>query len=350
MLPAAQPIHRRETGRLLVVDCLGGVAHWRRNEYVRLFEPGDLVVANDAATLPASLRGRHVRTGRRIEVRLAGRDSLEHRRIHRFSAVLFGLGDFHMRTEDRPLPPPVDPGDRLVLGPLAATVTDVLDHPRHVALEFEGRAGDIWAGLARHGRPVQYSHLPAPLALCDVWTPIAGPPVAFEPPSSGFVLDWRSLAELRARGVLFATLTHAAGLSSTGDATLDARLPLDEPYWIPAATAAAIERTRESGGRVIAIGTTVVRALEAASATDGHVRAGHGVARQRIGPGSRLRVVDAVLSGTHESGTSHHDLLRAFANDPTVARMDEALERGGYLTHEYGDSIFLERGGPTMLT
>ena len=75
------------------------------------------------------------------------------------------------------------------------------------------------------------------LSLWDVWTVIAGPPVAFEPPSAGFVLDWQMLKTLHARGIEFATITHAAGISSTGDAELDGRLPLDEPYEIPAATA-----------------------------------------------------------------------------------------------------------------
>ena len=77
---------------------------------------------------------------------------------------------------------------------------------------------------------------PLPLAIWDTWTPIAGPPVAFEPPSAGFVLDWKTLASMRARSVQFATITHAAGISSTGDRELDALLPFDEPYLIPAST------------------------------------------------------------------------------------------------------------------
>src|SRR5204863_9576651 len=119
--------------------------------------------------------------------------------------------------------------------------------------------------LSRHGRPIQYAHVPTPLATWDTWTAIAGPPVAFEAPSAGFALDWRSLAAMRRRGVAFATLTHAAGISSTGDDELDRRLPFDEPYRIPVAAVAAIERARSRGGRVVAIGTTVVRALEHAA-------------------------------------------------------------------------------------
>ena len=108
--------------------------------------------------------------------------------------------------------------------------------------------------------------------------------------------------------------TLAAGISSTGDPALDARLPLDEPYRIPAATACALRRAKVLGGRVIAIGTTVVRALEHAGARDGVVHAGDGVADQRIGASTELRIVDAILSGTHEPDTSHYQVLRAFAD------------------------------------
>jgi S-adenosylmethionine:tRNA ribosyltransferase-isomerase len=150
------------------------------------------------------------------------------------------------------------------------------------------------------------------------------------------------LGELRRRGIAFATITHAAGISSTGDATLDARLPFDEPYAIPAATVRAILCARRRGGRVIAVGTTVVRALEHA-ARGGRLRAGAGLATQRIGPGTRLAVVDAILSGTHEPGTSHYELLRAFASDPSLREAGAALDAEGYRTHEFGDSVLIER-------
>jgi S-adenosylmethionine:tRNA ribosyltransferase-isomerase len=257
--------------------------------------------------------------------------------------VLFGLGDFRMRTEDRPLPPVVQAGDRLALGPLRAVVARVLQAPRLVVLELDGSPGEIWAGLATHGRPIQYAHVPTPLAVWDTWTSIAGQPVAFEPPSAGFVLDWQTLASMRARGIRFSTITHAAGISSTGDAELDTLLPFDEPYRVPGRTAVAIAEARARGGRVIAIGTTVVRALEHAAAADGIVRGGEGLATNRIGRSSRLRVVDALLSGTHEPGSSHHELLRAFADDETIDRMDQQLAARGYLTHEFGDSVFLEK-------
>jgi S-adenosylmethionine:tRNA ribosyltransferase-isomerase len=343
MIAATRPVQRPVDARLAIVDERGIVRHRPRRFFLSALRRGDLVVANDAATIPASLAGTHDASDAPIELRLAARGSLDPCDVKRFTAIVFGAGDYRMRTEDRPNPPALAPGDRLTLGPLKATVEALAGHPRLVKVLFDGTPDEIWAGIARHGTPVQYAHMKTPLRLWDVWTPIAGAPVAFEPPSAGFVLDWRALAAMRGAGISFATLTHAAGLSSTGDAALDQRLPLDEPYRISRATADAIARTRASGGRIVAIGTTVVRALEHAASRDGRVQAGEGIANQRLGPGAMLRVVDAILSGTHEPGTSHYELLRAFADAETLQRLDEALDERGYRTHEFGDSIFLPR-------
>jgi S-adenosylmethionine:tRNA ribosyltransferase-isomerase len=350
VLAAHLPIQRPRQAKLLVVDDRGDILHLPRSKFIDLLRCGDLVVANDAATLPASLSGEHLRTGRPIEVRLAGRRSLAPDGIRHSMAVVFGTGDFRMRTEDRPLPPELTTGDRLALGPLRATVEAMLGHPRLVQLAFDGSSAEIWEGLARHGRPIQYSHVMTPLALWDVWTPIAGPPVALEPPSASFALDWNTLASFKERRVRFATITHAAGISSTGDPELDVLLPFDEPYWIPPTTAMAVSQTRVRGGRVIAVGTTVVRALEHAAGFDGRVRAGAGSATQRIGSASRLRVVDAILSGSHEPGSSHYELMRAFVDEETLRRMDQELNTLDYRSHEFGDSVFVERRSETGST
>ena len=297
--------------------------HLPRGELASLFEPGDLVVANDAATLPASLHGTHEASGEPVEIRLAG--WVASGDPARFVALAFGAGDHRTRTEDRRSPPLLSPGDRLQLGPLDATVVRLLDHPRLFELRFTGTRAAVLAGLARHGRPIQYAHVPDDLALWDVWTGIAADPVAFEPPSAGFALDWRTLAAWRERGIFFATLTHAAGISSTGDLLLDMRLPFDEPYSIPERTAAAIKRAKRAGGKIIAIGTTVLRALESAATADGSVRAGDGVAGGRIGQATRLRVADAILTGVHQPGESHFELLRAFADDAALDRISTEL-------------------------
>ena len=326
--------------RLLVIDAREGLRHVPRERLVDVLRTGDLVVANDAATMPASLQGVHLPSGETIEVRLAGWRSTS-TEISDFTAIVFGAGDFHMRTEDRPNPPVIAVGDTLALGPLSAAVTRLLGHPRLIGLHFSGSSDEIWAGIAHHGRPVQYAHVHSPLVLWDVWTAIAGPPVAFEPPSAGFALDWQIIAALHARAIGFATITHAAGISSTGDAELDVQLPFDEPYDIPISTASAVAGTRTNGGRIIAIGTTVVRALEHSARHDGTVRAGRGIATGRIGRGTRLRIVDAILTGVHERGTSHYELLRAFADDDTLAAADDELVAHEYRLHEFGDSVLV---------
>jgi S-adenosylmethionine:tRNA ribosyltransferase-isomerase len=334
---------RVEAARLLVVAAEGSIRSLPRDDLPELLRPGDLLIANDAATIPASLAGTHQPTGRPIEIRLAGRPSLRPDDVRRFVALAFGVGDWHTPTEDRPPPPPLGPGHRLLLGPLRATIASHLGHPRLVGLAFEGDVGEIWAGIAAHGRPIQYAHVPEQLALWDVWTPVAAHPVAFEPPSAGFALRWETLTRMGARGIDFATITHAAGISSTGDLALDARLPFDEPYHIPIETVRRLRRALRDGGRVIAVGTTVVRALEHAALATGVVRSGPGTATQRIGPATRLRVVDGILTGVHEPSTSHYRLLRAFADDRTLAAAGRVLDVERYRTHEFGDSMLLLR-------
>lgn len=343
MRPATQPRQRPSDARLLLVRADGSLEHVSRGSLAEQLRRGDLLVANDAATLPASLSGHHVATGRPIEVRLAGRDSLDGADACAFTAVVFGSGDFRTRTEDRPAPPALRPGDELSLGPLSAVVVARRGHSRLVRLRFRGSPDLIWDGITRHGRPIQYAHVPEPLALWDVWSRIAARPVAFEPPSAGFVLDWALLASLEKRGIAFATVTLAAGISSTGDAALDRRLPLDEPYDVPTATVSHIQAAKARGARVVALGTTVVRALERAADPDGSVRPGPGVASGRIGPETELRIVDAIITGVHQPGESHHELLRAFAPDPVLRRAAAAMEEGGYRSHEFGDSMLVER-------
>lgn len=316
--------------------------------FTELFREGDVLVINDAATLPASLMGTHLRSGEPIEVRLARCHAADPREPFGWDAILFGAGDHRTSTERRASPPAVLAGDVLSLGPLRACIESLEKHQRMVALRFEGAAAKVWEGLSRHGRPIQYAHVPQPLALWDVQTVIAGPPVALEPPSAGFLLDWATLGALDSRGVEIVSLTHAAGLSSTGDPTLDARFPLPEAYTIPASTALAVRRARIRGARIIALGTTVARALESARDTTldgkakGGVRAGKGIATLRLGPHHPLSVVDVLVTGVHERGTSHHELMRAFVDDGALEAATSAMEAAHYQQHEFGDAVWLE--------
>jgi S-adenosylmethionine:tRNA ribosyltransferase-isomerase len=352
MIAADKP--DRSAAKLLVVGPSGKMDHMDCLDLATLFQPGDLVVANDAATLPASLHGVHARSGDPIEIRLAGWRSTGDGSDpildpSRFVAIAFGSGDYRTQTEHRPPPPTLRPGDRLHFGSLTATVGRLLDHPRLVNIRFHDDKGDILAGIARHGRPIQYAHVPEPLALRDVWTNLAADPVAFEPPSAGFGLDWTTLAAWRRRGVSVATVTHAAGISSTGDPALDRRLPFDEPYVIPDRTASLVARAASEGRRIVAIGTTVVRALESAAMGRGAIRAGRGLASGRIGPDTDLKVVGSILTGMHQPGESHFELLQAFADADTLDRALAAANDQAYRTHEFGDVMLIESNRSTFV-
>ena len=137
------------------------------------------------------------------------------------------------------------------------------------------------------------------------------------------------------------SLTHAAGLSSTGSDELDRRLPFPERSDIPESTVRAVLRARVTGGRVIAAGTSVVRALESRFAERGALTPGEGVATLVLHPEHRPALVDGVLSGMHSPGTSHFALLSAFAEETLLSRALAHAAHRGYLEHEFGDSMLI---------
>jgi S-adenosylmethionine:tRNA ribosyltransferase-isomerase len=348
MKTAAWPRDESEAERLLRVDpAAGSLADFAVRDLPSLLRSGDLLVLNDAATLPASLHG-EATGGAPVEVRLLGPGD-----AGTWTAAVFGAGNWRWKTEDRPAPPPLPPGSILVFGtpgdawpPLRATVVGVSEvSPRLVRLAFDRGGEDLWSAFYRRGRPVQYSYVRAPLALWHVQTAYASRPWAAEAPSAGRPLTWRVVLEARRRGVGLAAVTHAAGLSSTGEPALDAALPLPERFDIPAETVAAVARTRAAGGRVVAVGTTVVRALEgAADAGGGRLRAGEGETSLRLDGHFRPRVVDGLLTGIHQPGESHFELLKAFAPEALLRRAVAHADRVGYLGHEFGDSCLLLGG------
>jgi S-adenosylmethionine:tRNA ribosyltransferase-isomerase len=337
----------REDVRLLVVDPARpagrAIAGARFAELARFVRPGDLVVVNDAATLPASLAG--VTAWRApVELRLLGAPD-----GGRVRAVLLGAGDHRTRTEDRPPPPRLAPGDTIYLGAgaarLDARIVRVSDlSPRLVELDLGDDPDRVWAALYGLGRPIQYAYRPEPLPLWAVQTAYGGRPWAAEMPSAGRPLTWDVLLAIRRRGAGLAALTHAAGLSSTGDPAIDAALPLAERYDIPAVTARAVAATRRHRGRVIAVGTTVVRALESAADERGRVRAGAGVAELIVTPAYRPRVVDGIVSGIHAPDQSHFRLLGALAGPDVLAAAAAGAAAGGYRDHELGDACLILPG------
>ncbi|MCA9706191.1 MAG: S-adenosylmethionine:tRNA ribosyltransferase-isomerase [Myxococcales bacterium] len=335
--------------RLLVIDPLGG-ASWQlaARRLPELLGPGDLLVVNDAATVPASLPVTSPR-GRAHELRLATTGG-----PLGSWAVLLGEGDWRQPTEQRPAPDPVAVGDRLGLPDGRDAVVAELSprSPRLLRIDWGRPDAAVLALFYAHGRPVQYSYLRRDLELHEVQTPFGVRPWAVEMPSASRPLDWAALAALRRRGVALATLTHAAGLSATGDDALDAQLPLPERYRIPARTVAAIERAKARGGRVIAVGTTVVRALEGdarrPSPAGRALRGGDGITDLVIGEGFVPRIVDGLLSGVHEPGTSHHRVVDAFAPAPVLDHAMAEAARHGLLVHEFGDATLVLPGAQAL--
>jgi S-adenosylmethionine:tRNA ribosyltransferase-isomerase len=337
MSPATWPRENPLEERLLWLDpAKGAFGAARVRELPKRLRAGDLLVVNDAATLPASLRAKGPK-GAPLELRL-----LRQTGAATFWAVLFGEGDWRSRTEDRPPPPPLRPGDGLRVGPMGAEVLSLSDISyRLLELRFDRSGEALLRALYETGRPVQYSYLKGELSLWHVQTSYAARPWAMELPSAGRPLTFGLLQELRARGVGLASLTHAAGLSSTGDPALDAALPFPERFEIPEGTVRAIQATRGRGGRIVAVGTTVVRALEGSAARFGAPRAGAGETDLKLGPRSRLRVVDGLFSGMHEPGTSHYQLLLAFVPEALLGRASAFAEQEGFLGHEFGDSTLI---------
>ena len=351
MNPARAPRDRRSDARLLAVDAKTGQhADLQVADLPSLLRPGDLLVVNDAATVPASLQGQITAPGEprgtQVELRLAGLAAATPGAPaeETFWAVLFGPGDWRTPTEHRPPPPAAAVGTHIALaGALTAQVLDVSPiSPRLVRVFFSLRGAALWAALYAHGKPVQYSYLHEEVALWSVQTVYAARPWAVELPSAGRPLSWEILLRLRQSGVEIAWLTHAAGLSSTGEPALDAALPLPERYEIPDTTASLIARTRRRGGRVIAVGTTVVRALEgaaqaAADRGQGQLLAASGITDLVLTPESRLRIVDGILTGIHSLEESHFRLLAAFSPLALLRQSWEHAAATGYLCHEFGD-------------
>ena len=289
--------------------------------------PGDLLVVNDAATMPASLPARDVRNNQ-MELRLM--TQLDERV---WQAAVFGAGDWRTPTEDRPSPPRFAEGEEIMIAPdFRARVRgeDRLSE-RLLNLEFNLSGEELWRSLYQYGKPVQYSYMDDELKLWSVQNVYGGRPWAVEMPSAGHAFNWRLLLKLIRKGVRIVPLTHGAGLSSTGDARIDWELPLAEKFEIPAVTMEAVRQTRASGGRVIAVGTSVVRALESADLGLS------GFTTLKIAPGYERKIVSGLLTGTHDVSESHYQLLRSFLPENVLAKVSRRLEERNYLTHEFGD-------------
>ncbi len=198
---------------------------------------------------------------------------------------------------------------------------------------------DPAALMAAHGRPITYAYVPqrwSPHYYATVFGRIPG---SAEMPSAARPFTDRLVLDLVTRGIAVAPVTLHTGVSSpeTGEP------PSPERFEVPAATARQVEQTRAAGGRVIAVGTTVTRALESAVESSGRVRPAAGWTELVLGPERSARVVDGLITGWHAPGASHLDLLVAVAGADLVRAVYAAALETGYLWHEFGDSALLLR-------
>lgn len=347
MKPASTSARKKGSTKLMVLSHRDRVDHSRVRHLGDFLEAGDLIVVNTSATLPASFRGQVERSREPLELRLASyqgpRDDRlagSPRDLSSWLAVVFGDGTWKQATEARGNPPDLQDGDRLRIGTdLHAKIVEVdRASNRLVRIQFESK--NLEHSLYEYGKPIQYSYLREQLQPWDQQTIFSGPPISVEPPSATFPFTWGQAFGLQKAGIGFVPILHGAGISTTGDDSLDGRLPFPEYFEIPPTSAEMINRAVQRGTRIVALGTTVARALES-SAEDGFVGKLSGLTNLKIAPGLELQIVQALISGMHEPGTSHFELQKVFCNSHLISRgHDEAAARG-YKVHEYGDLTFL---------
>ena len=312
--PEARGLKRDEV-RLLVTRSSGDrIVHGRFRDLPRLLQPGDLLVANDSATLPAALSAQR-QDGSALMLHLSTHLPgqlwvVEPRRVDATQGEILAL-----------------PGEAraTLLAPYAASRRlwiAQLDLPRPV-LDYLGR----W------GRPISYPYVLGSWPLEYYQTVYASEPGSAEMPSAGRAFSPDVLEELAHRRIGFATLTLHTGVASLEDH----EPPYAEWYRVPVETAEAVQAVRASGRRVIAVGTTVVRALESAADERGRVLPGRDWTELVITPQQGVRVVDGLLTGFHEPRASHLAMLEAIAGRPHLEQAYRAALEGRYLWHEFGD-------------
>jgi S-adenosylmethionine:tRNA ribosyltransferase-isomerase len=325
--PEAHGIAR--DGVKMLIARPSGIVHGRFADLADHLRPGDLLVVNNSATLPAAIDG--TRAGQPIAVH--------------FSTA---RNDHVWVVELRPATnatahlPDVEPGERIALPDGAALlVTQSYPQPGVVGsrlwtsrLAIEG---DVTSYLRRHGRPIRYGYVPRQWPLSSYQTVFAQHPGSAEMASAARPFTTELVTRLVASGVAIAPITLHAGVSSAEPG----EPPAPEWFDVPPATARLVDLTHSAGGRVVAVGTTVTRALESAATVEGVVEAAAGWTDLVLGPDRAARVVDGLITGWHDAGASHLLLLEAVAGpDLVAAAYREAVEKG-YLWHEFGDSALL---------
>jgi S-adenosylmethionine:tRNA ribosyltransferase-isomerase len=332
-LSAKEPPERRglarDQVRLMIIDRAGGsVEHTRFDHLGEYLRAGDLLVFNTSRTLPAALDGCAAPVGPCIEIRLA-----EHLPDDSWLALLLcQRGD--------PFSCGLRAGMQINFGEGLTGAIEERDEriARLWRMRFSKSGAELMDLLYKLGRPIRYEYVSAPWNLDYYQTVYAREPGSAEMPSAGRAFTWRLLFDLQRRGIETAYVVLHTGLSSYMDDELDAQHPAsEEEYFISDNAAAKINRKREQGGRVVAVGTTVVRALEAVAGERGRIEPGHGYTRLHVTAQHQLKAVDGLLTGLHEPEASHLDLLTAFLPAEQIRAAYLEAVRLGYLWHEFGD-------------
>ena len=320
----------RRDGVRMLVAASAGLRHLRFVDLPSVLAPGDLVVVNTSATLPAAVPGARGKAGPVA--------------VHFSSPAAPCVWLVELRPPIQATGPVTDAyaGDRIDL-PDGVGLTLSAPHTRtrdgHVRLWRASVAveGDVAQYLQRVGHPISYGYVPKTWPLRYYQTVFAREPGSAEMPSAGRPFTTDLVTALVSGGVVMAPISLHTGVSS-----LEAgEPPVAERYLVPAATARLVNLTRRSGGRVIAVGTTVTRALETVADSAGQINAGAGWTDLVLGPGRPARVVDGLVTGWHAPGASHLLLLQAVAGADLVADAYREALRMGYLWHEFGDSALL---------
>ncbi len=318
---------RRDSVRMLVSRRrTGAITHHAFADLATVLLPGDLVVVNTSGTLPAAVRASDTLAVHFSTPLPDGSWMIELREVRVHSTVPHAGGAAGTVID-------LPGGARLTL---SARVTARLWRAR--------LSTAVIPFLLRHGSPIRYSHVSGDWPAEAYQTVFATRPGSAEMPSAGRPFTADLVTRLVTRGVTVAPLTLDTGVSSLeGDEP-----PYPEPYDVPPSTARLVNLTRSSGGRVIAAGTTVVRALETAAGTAGPGGPGNGEAGGRvtasagwtelvISPQRGLRATDGLLTGFHEPRSSHLLMLEAVAGPQLLRRCYTAALETGYLWHEFGD-------------
>jgi S-adenosylmethionine:tRNA ribosyltransferase-isomerase len=327
---ASRPAEERGLARdgvRMLVATTDGLAHATFADLPRYLTAGDLLVVNTTATLAAAVDG-HRAGDRPVTVHFSTPQD-----DGNWLVELREPGPGHARVRD------ACPGERIAL-PQRAALTLLARYPDPGADRLwtaSFATGSVEAYLARHGRPIRYSYVPEQWPLAAYQTVFSREPGSAEMPSAGRPFTPDLVLTLITSGVLIAPITLHAGVAS-----LEAgELPLPERFTVPGPTAALVNLTTSAGRRVIAVGTTVTRALESAASEGGPVRASHGWTDLVLGAGRPARVVTGLITGWHDPEASHLDLLQAVAGPALVRAAYAEADNAHYLGHEFGDSCLL---------